>query len=99
MSDIAAVGGSSAGRLEPMIEAAPRSWGADRAAPGRIERPSDRVELSDRARLLNKLSQLPAVRQDLVDSVRQQIESGEIDTPGRLDAALDSMIDDSELMP
>jgi len=92
MSDIAAVVGPGAGRLEPSIEASPRV--APRDTPGRIERPSDRVELSDRARLLNKLANLPSVRQDLVDSVKRQIETGKYDTPERFDAALDSMVDD-----
>ncbi len=97
MADIAAVGGSGAGRLDPVIEAAPRMV-SDRSSPGRVERPSDRVELSDRARLLNKLSKLPAVRQDLVDQVRRQIESGEYDTPGRLDAAINELVDDMNVM-
>ncbi|MBX3377654.1 MAG: flagellar biosynthesis anti-sigma factor FlgM [Phycisphaeraceae bacterium] len=96
MSDIAAIGGSGAGRLDPVNEAAPRV-AIDRPAPGRVERPSDRVELSDRARLLSKLSQLPAVRQDLIDQVRRQIEAGEYDTPGRLDAALDGLVDDLDI--
>lgn len=96
MSDIAAVGGSGAGRFDPIHEAAPRVAG-DRSTPGRVDRPSDRVELSDRARLLSKLSQLPAVRQDLVDQVRRQIEAGEYDTPGRLDGALDGLADDLDI--
>jgi hypothetical protein len=73
---------------------------ADRPArPGdRIsDRPSDRVELSDRARYLAKLQQVPAVRQGLIDQVRARIEAGTYDTPERFDAALTGLIEDADL--
>jgi negative regulator of flagellin synthesis FlgM len=56
-------------------------------------RGSDRVEVSQMALYLNKLRTLP-IRQDLVDSVRQQIAQGTYDTPEKLEAALNAMIDD-----
>jgi hypothetical protein len=40
---------------------------------------------------LNKLKNLP-IRQDLVDSVRQQISQGTYDTPEKLDAALNELL-------
>jgi len=75
---------------------------ADRDAPIRrmdraSDRPSDRVELSDRARYLAKLQQVPPVRQSLIDQVRAQIEAGTYDSPERLDAALDGLIEDADL--
>src|SRR6185436_9194345 len=96
MSDISSVVGPGAGRLDGSAETMGRVAGAAPAAssPGRIERPSDRVELSDRARLLSKLASLPEVRQDLVDRVKREIEDGGYDTPERMDSALNSMIDD-----
>ncbi len=92
MSDIAAVVGPGAGRLESSAESIVRPAAAP--AAGRIERPSDRVELSDRARLLSKLASLPAIRQDLVDRVRGEIQSGTYDSPERVEGALNSLIDD-----
>lgn len=92
MTDIAAVAGPGVGRLESSSESNVRP--AAQAAPGRIERPSDRVELSDRARLLNKLANMPSIRQDLVDRVKQEIQGGTYDTPERVEGALNSLMDD-----
>lgn len=93
MSDIAAVVGLGAGRLESSAESIVRPV-AQQGQPGRIERPSDRVELSDRARLLSKLASLPEIRQDLVDRVRGEIQKGTYDSPDRVEGALNSLIDD-----
>lgn len=57
-------------------------------------RTSDRVELSDQARLLSKLKQLPEVREGLVNSVKSQIESGNYDTDERFDTAINALLDD-----
>ena len=54
----------------------------------------DRVQLSDQARLLSKLKQLPEIREGLVNSVKSQIEAGTYDTPERFDTAINAMIDD-----
>ena len=75
---------------------------ADRAGPSRgadraSARPSDRVELSDRARFLATLMQKPPVRQALIDMVRTQIESGAYDTPEKFEAALDGLLEDADL--
>lgn len=96
MSDIAPIVGPGAGRIDPATDSSSRI--VSRPAPGRTERPSDRVELSDRARLLNKLANLPAVRKDLVDEVRRSIQDGTYDTPERLDGALSGLADDLESM-
>jgi negative regulator of flagellin synthesis FlgM len=95
MSDIAAIVGPGTARIEGPVEVLSRPA---TATPGRTERPSDRVELSDRARLLNKLANLPPVRQDLIDRVKREIEEGTYDTAGRLDAAIDNLADDLDLM-
>lgn len=57
-------------------------------------RTSDRVELSDQARLLSKLKQLPEVREGLVNSVKSQIEAGNYDTDERFDTAINALLDD-----
>lgn len=66
---------------------------AGREAEGR---PSDRVDISQRARLLSKLAALPPIRQDLVDRIRDQIAAGEYDTPDRFDAALQQLLEELE---
>ena len=58
-----------------------------------VRRGDDRVEVSDVARLLNRLTS-DEVRDDLVARVRGEIERGEYETPEKLDAALDAAVDD-----
>lgn len=57
-------------------------------------RGGDRIQLSDQARLLSKLKQLPEVREGLVNSVKSQIEAGNYDTPERFDTAINALLDD-----
>jgi len=70
-----------------------RSNHAHRPNPtvGSPSRGSDKVELSPEARMLSKLKNLPDVRQDLVDRVRQQIASGTYETPDKVEALLDGL--------
>lgn len=89
MSDISPIGRSAASNL---------------GHAGRINRPSapagspkrgaDRVELSDAARLLGKIRDVPDIRRHLVDDVRAQIADGTYDTSSKVDALLDNLIED-----
>lgn len=83
------------GRLAGVSE--PRARGEQ--ATSQVSRGEDKVELSTEAQVLapwlEKLKQIPAVRQDLVDQIRTQIASGSYDTPEKLNAALDGMIDET----
>ena len=54
----------------------------------------DRVELSRHAVLLDRLRQLPGVREDLVKTVREAIDNGTYETRGKLDLAVRRMLDD-----
>ena len=54
----------------------------------------DRVEVSDTARYLAKLRDLPAVRQDLVDRVRGEIEAGVYESPEKIEQAIDELVED-----
>ena len=51
----------------------------------------DRVELSDFARYLDMLRQLPDVRQNLIDRVKSQIESGTYETDDKIDAVIENL--------
>lgn len=55
---------------------------------------SDRVELSRQARLMDMLRNLPPVRDDVVQRVRNEIDAGTYETPQRIDLALTRMIED-----
>jgi hypothetical protein len=92
MTDIAPVVGPGTGRTEAATETTIRT--GSRPVPGRVDRPSDRVELSDRARLLSKLASLPSVRQDLVDRVKGEIANGTYDTREKMEGAINNMVDD-----
>ena len=62
------------------------------SAPSLAERSSDQLELSDRALLLSRLRELPEVRSDLIQRVREEIESGGYETAERLDRALEALV-------
>lgn len=58
---------------------------------------ADRVELSDVARHLDYLRQLPAVREHLVAQVRQSIDAGTYESEDKLDAAIDRLAEEELL--
>ena len=55
---------------------------------------SDRVEVSEVARWLEQMNQLPAIREDKVAAARAAIANGSLDTDAKLSEALSRMIDD-----
>jgi negative regulator of flagellin synthesis FlgM len=54
----------------------------------------DRVELSDRARWLDRLRQLPEVRTELVETVRQSIVDGTYETPEKIGIAVEHLLEE-----
>lgn len=68
--------------------------GAREVAGGRINDDLDRVEISDLARMMAKIGQLPAIRHEMVAQVKAQIDAGTYDSPQKLDIAVDRLIDD-----
>ena len=57
----------------------------------------DRVELSNFARYLDRLRQLPEARIDRVTQVRQAIAEGSYETPDKIEAVLDRLAEDELL--
>lgn len=55
---------------------------------------SDTVEISDVARYLGEIKRMPEIRQDKVDTARQALANGTLDTPEKLDAAVGRMLDE-----
>src|SRR3954468_23709467 len=75
MSDISPVSGSYTGRVDPTVDRPGRPAAAT-LDERPTSRPSDRVDISDRARYLSKLAALPDVRTELVDRIRSEIAGG-----------------------
>ena len=59
--------------------------------PGPIQ---DELELSDAARLVEQVNQLPDVRQDRIDQIRAQIAEGTYETDEKLDVAVGRLLDE-----
>ncbi len=92
MPDISSIGHGSVGpinRPTPPDASQRRAESADTSA-----RRSDRVELSDHARLLDQLRDLPNVRQDLVQQIRDAIAQGQYETPEKINQALERLFAD-----
>lgn len=77
--------------LDPVAAAGPA------AAPGQPMAINDVVEISTAARLAAKVNELPDIRADLVAQVKAQIEAGAYETPQRIEATIDRLMD--ELFP
>ena len=92
MPDISSIGHGPVGPIN-------RPTGTD-ASQRRTEpaatnaRRGDRVELSDHARLLDQLRDLPNVRQELVQQIRDAIAQGQYETPEKINQALESLFAD-----
>lgn len=98
MADLFSISGAAharaayqAGAVARNAEGARKRSVADTHAAGRAD---DLFEVSDAAHFLAKLRSMPDVRQDVVQRAKQQIAEGTIDTPEKLESALDEMIKD-----
>jgi negative regulator of flagellin synthesis FlgM len=55
---------------------------------------ADEVNISDAARFVEQVQQMPEMREDRVESVRLQIASGTYETNDKLNVALDRLLDE-----
>jgi len=55
---------------------------------------NDEVNISDAARLVEQTQNLPDIRQDRVDAVRQQIAAGTYETSEKLNVAIERLLDE-----
>jgi negative regulator of flagellin synthesis FlgM len=66
--------------------------------PATAARPSsataDTLEISSEAAAASRLSEIPDIRHDRVAAIKAQIEAGTYETPERLDAALEALLDE-----
>jgi flagellar biosynthesis anti-sigma factor FlgM len=56
--------------------------------------PADDLQLSDAGQIASKMSDIPDVRQDRVSALRAAIQSGTYETPGRLEGAVNGLLDE-----
>lgn len=98
MSDISAIGYGSVGPLnQPGSSAGQRSdtpSSAQNQSESVFSAGRDRVELSEHARFMDQLRELPPIRTERVESVREAILKGEYETPEKLDIAVQRLLDD-----
>lgn len=52
----------------------------------------DQVEISERARFLSMIAEMPDIRQDKVDKIKQQLAEGTYDINGKMSQAMDNML-------
>ena len=90
MSDISPINRTSAAGLDP----ASRSKKPDAQSTAPASRGNDSVQLSTVAQMLSKINQLPAIRQDLVDQVKNQIANGTYETQNKLNTAVQNVLKD-----
>ena len=67
---------------------------ADVTPTGSATGKEDKVEISQIAHFLNKISQMPDIRQEKVDEIRKALADGSYDIDGKLPLALDSFLED-----
>ncbi len=97
MSGIAPLGPGSIPKADSYQYRSNGSADAASSGSSRFERDSDSVELSPTARrlaLLDRVLHDPPVRQELIDQVRREIESGRYDTNGKIDRVVDEIWSD-----
>ena len=64
------------------------------ASPSRDSLHVDQLDISPEADMVSRTRDLPDIRQDRVDSIRQQIAAGTYDTSEKLDIALSRLLDE-----
>jgi anti-sigma28 factor (negative regulator of flagellin synthesis) len=55
---------------------------------------ADEVDISEAARFAEMVQQMPEMREDRVEAVRQQIADGTYETSARLNAAVERLLDE-----
>jgi len=87
---------SSTTRLAALVMRTIRRPGRHAPAPPPVvgSQGADEIEISDSARLMNRLRDMPEVRQEQVQRLRSEIAAGAYETEAKLDAALEALLAD-----
>jgi negative regulator of flagellin synthesis FlgM len=73
---------------------APHARRVDAPQQTRGAQPQDEVQISSAADFVSQVQQLPDVRGDRVAAIRAAIADGTYETPAKLDAALDGLLNE-----
>lgn len=73
----------------PHMSRVSKTDGASSSSP--IE---DELQISDAGLLMERIGNMPSIRQDRVSQIRQQIANGTYETPEKLDVALERLLDE-----
>ncbi len=79
---------------QPVQPNRPAAKAADASAATKVAK-TDQAEISDQARFLAKLRQVPEVRAEKIEAARQAIADGVYDTDEILRAAVERLLDES----
>lgn len=63
-------------------------------APQQSGQIQDEIEISDAARLVDQVRQMPEIRQDKIDKIRAQIADGTYETDEKLEIAIGRLLDE-----
>jgi hypothetical protein len=75
------------GRIRP-------SAGGGQSGAGQTTEVTDKVEFSELGTWLSRYSELPQVRTELVEKIRNEIKAGTYETPVKWDQALTNLVED-----
>ena len=100
MSEISVIGNAVAGAVQSAAETtpAPSTQPVEVASPATdssaTTSATDRVEFSQQAQMLETIQQLPDVRQERIDAIRDCIANNTYVTKDKLGVAFDRLIDE-----
>ena len=92
MTDISPISSSSLGRSSQLQHHAERLGTFPIEVP--VGRDTDQAEFSRLSQYLSKLRDLPPIRQDLVNDVRNKLDAGNYTTSDKVDYLIDELADD-----
>jgi len=73
----------------------PNRFAANRIRPTDTSTPqTDRAEISDSARFMALLREVPPIRKEKVEMLRELIASGQFETPERIAGAVDNLLEE-----
>ena len=76
---------------QPIDAATPAAQGATKVPPPQV---SDVVEISEVAKLAAKIDEVPEIRADLVQRIKDEIAAGTYETPERIEITVERLMEE-----
>lgn len=92
MPDISSIGHGSMGPIERAARMQSAHANKRKTTSNGHGVAGDRVEVSQHARLMQRLRELPEVRVELIERVRRDMAGGAYESPSVIDAAIERLI-------